>query len=164
VFLCLGGGAQGQPTEPQAAFTLKNGWVELALRKDGRPVANAAIQIIDEHGLNFGDGETGDEGRAAFPLPPGASFVVEIKAGDRTADPIRLFKCDAGVEPARVLLSYGLRPCCRSIKPAAEATSVAIPNETPSAANEEAMPWHFIVPVFAGVSVAAAVTLMVRRR
>jgi hypothetical protein len=162
VILGLGGDGICQQAEPQATFTLKNGWVEFALRKDGRPVANATIQVINEHGKNLGDGETGENGQTAFPLPPGASFVVvEIKAGERTADPIRLYKRDSSVEPARVLLSYGLRSCCRSIKPQGEVIIVSEPTET---AHEEPMPWHFAVPVIAGLSVAAAILFVVWRR
>jgi len=106
--------AECHDAEPQASFALKKGWVEVTLRKNGKPLANAKVQVIDEAGKNFADGETGDDGQAAFPMPRGASFAVEIKAGEKTSDPIRLYKSDGGIAPARVLLSYGLRPCCRS--------------------------------------------------
>jgi hypothetical protein len=128
--------------EPQVAFTLKKGWVEFAVRRDGKPVADALIHVIDERGNQFAEGETGPDGDAAFPAPPGASFIVEIKTGERTADPIRLFKTAGGVEPARVLLSYGLRPCCRSIS-RGEPLIVGTPTE-PGVAPEESTsvgPW-----------------------
>jgi hypothetical protein len=152
------------PAEPQATFSLKDGWVEFALRKDGRPVANATILIMDERGVKFGEGETGEEGQAAFPLPRGSSFVVEIKAGDRTADPIRLFKSEAGIEPARVLLSYGLRPCCRSIKSRGEAMIVGEQIETPPVPNEDPPPWHLLAPALAGVLIAGVVLSVLWRR
>jgi hypothetical protein len=158
------GVGHGHPPEPQATFALKNGWVEVTLRKDGRPVANATIEITNQNGRNDGGGETDDEGFAAFPLPPGHSFIVEIKAGDRTADPIRLFKSDAGgVEPACVLLSYGLRPCCRSIKPPSQTLTADEPAETPPAI-EEPTSWHLVVPMCAGFSIAAVAMFMICRR
>jgi hypothetical protein len=153
-----------QAAEPQAAFALKHGWVEFALRQDGRPVADAKIQIMDEKGVKFGEGETGAAGETAFPLPPGASFVVEIKAGERIADPIRLFKSAAGVEPVRVLLSYGLRPCCRSIKPRGDMTVAQEQIETKAESNEESIPWHWLAPVFAFVCLDAVVFFLVWRR
>jgi hypothetical protein len=164
LFALFFGGGRCHATEPQADFVLKNGWVEFTLRQDGRPVAHATIQILNEQGKVYAEVEDIDEGRTSFPLPPGASFVVEIKAGDRTADPIRIFKNGSSVEPARVLLSYGLRPCCRSIKPQGDAIIVGDPTDAPSAAAEEAIPWHFLVPVFAGLSISAAVIFMMWRR
>jgi hypothetical protein len=53
------------PAEPQATFLLKDGWVEFALRKDGRPVGSATILIMDEKGVKFAEGETGKEGQTA---------------------------------------------------------------------------------------------------
>jgi hypothetical protein len=149
--------------EPQASFTHKNGWVEVALCKDGMPVANATIDITNPHGINIASGEV-EKGQAGFPLPPGASFViVEIKIGEKTADPIRLYKHDAGVEPARVLLSYGLRPCCRSIKTPREGTTLASQGETPPV-YEEPTPWSFVFPAFAGMSIVAVAFYMIYRR
>lgn len=75
--------------EPQVAFNLKDGWVEFVIRQDGRPVPNVIIRILNDGGNKFAEGETGPEGQTTFPPPPGSSFLVEIKAGERTADPIR---------------------------------------------------------------------------
>ncbi|MBU6217240.1 MAG: hypothetical protein KGR17_11610 [Acidobacteria bacterium] len=99
--------------EPQAAFALKDGWVALAVTRDGVPVNEARIKVCDGQGQPFATGETGQEGRGEFPLPPGPSFTVEIKVGDRTADPIRLTHGSAGLFPSEVLLTFGLSPCCR---------------------------------------------------
>lgn len=102
--------------EPQAAFVLKGNWVECLVDQDGRPAANATLVILDAQGNKFADGETDDTGLAQFPAPAGSSFTVEIKtAGAKTADPIRIMKVGSRIEPARVLLSYGLRPCCRGL-------------------------------------------------
>jgi len=163
VLLTLNGESHGHPPEPCATFALKNGRVEFALHKNGRPVANATIQIIDEKGAKFGDGDTGAEGQTAFPLPPGSSFVVEIKAGERTADPIRLFKSTTGVEPARVLLSYGLRPCCRSIKSARSTVVVANETEAP-AAEEHSTFGRLWAPAVVGVLVFAIGMFLLWRR
>ena len=158
VLLASTGNASAHPTEPQATFQLKKGWVEVAIRQDGKPVASATFEIMDEKGVKYGDGETEKDGETAFPLPVGSSFVVEIKTEGRTADPIRLFKTDIGVEPARVLLSYGLRPCCRSIKSRGEGSTVEDESETPTP-TENPTHWLKLASVFAGVSIIVAVVL-----
>ncbi len=147
--------------EPRVAFGLKDGWVELALKQAGKPAAGS-IKVLDERGREFAEGETGDEGQTAFPLPRGASFLLEIKTGPRTADPIRLFKTDAGLEPDRVLLSYGLRPCCRFL-----ARSVTEPIEPPaeSPPPSDALPDELWLGAgIAGLFSAAVVLVMVQRR
>ncbi len=131
MLLLTGGNVLVCAAEPQVTFALKAGWVDCSVRQDGKPIAGAVIQILDERGVKFAEGETGPGGETAFPMPAGSSCIVEIKTGERTADPIRLIKSDGGVEPARVLLSYGLRPLCRSklIKP--EPIIAGFPNEPP---------------------------------
>ncbi len=111
--LVSGAAAPCNAAEPQVAFTLKKGWVGFAIEQDGKPVPSAIVRAFDEHGHNFAEGETGDEGRGEVPQPRGASFTIEIKVGKRVADPIRIRRAGKGVEPANVLLSFGLRPCCR---------------------------------------------------
>ena len=143
--------ALGRASEPQVTFALKAGWVDCSVRQDGKPVDGAVIQILDERGVKFAEGETGPGGETAFPMPTGSSCIVEIKTGERTADPIRLIKTDGGVEPARVLLSYGLRPCCRSklIKP--EPIIAGFPNEPPVETNES----NYLLAALATVLFAA---------
>ncbi len=102
-------------TEPQVAFVVKDGWVSMKMTRDEKPVPDAEVRVYDEHGGKFGEGETGSEGQAEFPLPPGRIFRLEIKTGDRTADIIQLTKVDDQVMPANVLLSFGLAPCCRAL-------------------------------------------------
>jgi hypothetical protein len=99
--------------EPQVAFVVKDGWVEFALSQDDKPVPDAQVRVFTTNGHKFAEGETGPGGRGEFPLPPGHSFRVEIKIGDRTADPILLTPIDDHVVPTNVLLSFGLAPCCK---------------------------------------------------
>lgn len=124
--------ARAPAAEPQAAFALKNGWGTLVLRQDGQPLADAIVEITDERGVKFGQGETDTGGQAEFPVPGGSSFLVEIKAQGRAADPIRLYKLDGGIAPGRVLLSYGLRPCCRFKSPREVASGPAAPPAPPA--------------------------------
>ena len=150
--LAIGHSPACEAAEPQAAFAFKDGWVEFAVRQDGQPVANALIQVIDERGTDFAQGETGEEGQAAFPLPRGSWFMVEIKTGNRSADPIRLYKMDEGIEPARVLLSYGLRPCCRF-------------KSAPTAATDPRVPgWLFPAAVSAGLVLIATIRIVTQCR
>lgn len=99
--------------EPRVAFSVKDGWVEFTLTHDDKPVADAQVRMFTTNGHKFAEGETGPGGRGEFPLPPGHSFRIEIKVGDRTADPILLTPIDDHVVPTNVLLSFGLAPCCK---------------------------------------------------
>ena len=99
--------------EPQVAFAVQDGWVGVTVTQDDRPVVAAQVQVYAADGRRFADGETGAGGRSDFPLPPGPDFRVEIRVGDRWADPIRLTPVGDHVVPTNVLLSFGLAPCCR---------------------------------------------------
>lgn len=148
--------------EPQVAFVLKDGWVELVLRQHGKPLADARMQVTDERGRNFAQGETGKDGEAGFPLPRGNSFIVEFKTGERMADPIRLARVDDEVQPARVLLSYGLRPCCR-FKGRPEA--VIEPTETEVPAAPVVSPtWLWIAALPIGIALVAVLLFMMTRQ
>jgi hypothetical protein len=160
----LGLDAAGRANEPRVTFALNAGWVDCSVRHDGKPLAGAIIQILDERGVKFAEGETGPGGETAFPMPAGSSCIVEIKTGERTADPIRLIKTDSGVEPARVLLSYGLRPCCRSklIKPEPVIAGHRI--EAPAEATEFSFLWASLAAILFGSGVATAQVWWLRRR
>jgi hypothetical protein len=144
-----------QSAEAQATFALKAGWVECSVRQDGKPVGGASLQILDERGVRFAEGETGPNGGTTFPFPAGSSCVVAIKTGKRSADPIRLLRTDCGVEPRRVLLSYGLQPCCRSKITRPEPIIIGFPLDLPSDANEIRILWITI----AAALIAAGIVL-----
>lgn len=149
--------------EPQVAFVLKDGWVELVLRQDGRPLAEARMQVTDERGRNFAEGETGKEGEAGFPLPRGKSFIVEFKTGERMADPIRLARVDDEIQPARVLLSYGLRPCCR-FKSRPDAVVEPTESDVPASPTTVPPTWLWVAALPIGISlVAVLLFLMIRQ-
>ena len=99
--------------EPQVAFVVKGDWVELTITHDDQPVTDAQVRVFTTDGYMFEVGETGKAGRGEFPIPPGTELRVEIKIGERNADPIQLTKIDDYVVPTNVLLSFGLAPCCR---------------------------------------------------
>lgn len=163
MLLALGIATPVRAAEPRATFALQAGWVDLSVRQDGKPVAGAVIRILDERGMKFAEGETGALGETAFPMPPGASCTVEIKTGERTADPIRLVETGGGVEPARVLLSYGLRPCCRSVLVQAEPIIVGHPVEPPAEWKDSIYPWAVLGAALFGVVAAAAYLWLTRR-
>ncbi len=154
--------ASSDTREPRIAFAVKDGFVEFALRQNGEPIADAIIEITDDKGRKF-SGESGPDGEGAFPSQNSASFTVEIKTGARTADPIRLYKTADGIEPARVLLSYGLRPCCRGLAKA-KPIIVGSPFEpqTP-AASEESASWLWLCAFPIGLLMTAALTITIRQ-
>lgn len=162
LFLAIGV-APSDASEPEVAFVVKDGWVEFVLRQDGRPVADALIQVVDEKGTNFAQGVTGEEGQASCPLPRGSSFVVEFKTGNRTADPIRFFKIEESVEPARVLLSYGLRPCCRFLS-RKEATTDPTESELAAPPTSPRTYRLLLLTAAVGFAIVAAVLFLVSRQ
>lgn len=105
--------APARAAEPEIAFNVVDGWVDLKLTQDDKPLPGAKVLVLDSRGGKFADGETGPDGSGEFPMPPGTQFRVEVKIGDRTADMILLTQVDGIVVPKSVLLSFGLAPCCR---------------------------------------------------
>jgi len=99
--------------EPQVGFVVKKGWLHFKVEKEEAGLPGVVVQSFDSNGQKFAEGETGDGGTGSFPLPPGNRFMVELKVGNRNADPVWLTKIDSDVVPREVLLSFGLRPCCR---------------------------------------------------
>lgn len=109
-------GSPSHAAEPQISFAVKNRWVKFTLTHDDQPVTNGMVRVLDGGGNSFAEGETGDNGQGEFPLPPGRLFRVEIKIGNRTADLIPITSIAGNrVIPDRVLLSFGLAPCCRMV-------------------------------------------------
>jgi hypothetical protein len=125
--------------EPQVEFEVKDGWVEFVLTQDDKPVPDAVVQVYDGNGGKFAFGEPGAEGRGTFPLPSGPEFRVEIKVGGRTADLIRLTVTESRVTPDRVLLSFGLAPCCRV--PSRGGFGSAPPANPPASRSFSFPPW-----------------------
>ncbi|HEY7155617.1 MAG TPA: hypothetical protein VH575_16770 [Gemmataceae bacterium] len=99
-------------SEPHVAFEVSKDRLRFALTHDEKPVANAGVRVFDGI-LVCAVAESGPDGRGEFVMPSGRLFSVEIKIGDRTVDRIFLKKTGDQVFPSRVLLSFGLAPCCR---------------------------------------------------
>ncbi|MFO0805522.1 MAG: hypothetical protein U0791_20655 [Gemmataceae bacterium] len=138
--------------EPEIAFTVVDGWVELKLTQDDNPLPGAKVRVLDSRGGKFADGETGTDGSGEFPMPPGTQFRVEIKVGDRTADMILLTQVDGIVVPKSVLLSFGLTPCCRY----SSRSTVATETELPATASER----EFTIPRWFQAAVGIAFTIL----
>lgn len=155
--------APGDAAEPYVTFAFERGWVEFTIRQDGVPVPDVFIRVLDEGGTTFATGPADKDGKADFPIPRAASFLVEIKAGARTADPIRLFRTDAGIEPGRVLLSYGLRPCCRSMI-TKEPIIVGSADPPPGDPENPLYPWLLFALAVFSVGIAAASIRWLKRR
>lgn len=150
--------ASAQASEPVVAFAANGGFLEMTLTHDGKAI-EAIVELRDEKGVPI-VGET-DKGEATIPLPAGESYVIEIKTGERTADPIRLYRTATGVEPSRVLLSYGLRPCCRS-KVVREPIIAGAPDPPPVELEDAVWwDWRLGLAIFVGVWLAVIVFLFV---
>lgn len=132
--------------EPRASFTVDAGWVNFRLTRDGEPISDARIKVLDARGEQFATGETGKDGDGSFPLPTGPCCIVEFEVGGKTADPIRLTPRDGGVFPREVLLSFGLAPCCR-----APSRGGALYGEPTPDAPGDAMPRWLLVAGISGV-------------
>lgn len=111
--LLIGGATPAQAGEPQIAFSLKKGWIRFSLTKEEKAIPDAQVTVYDEAGNKFAEGETDAQGQGEFPVPAGALFRVEVKTEGRTADLIQLTKSEGELFPNRVLLSFGLAPCCK---------------------------------------------------
>jgi len=152
--------------EPQVAFVVKDGWVEFTLAQDDKPVPDAQVRVFTTNGHKFAEGETGPGGRGEFPLPPGHSFRVEIKLGDRTADPILLTPIDNHVVPTNVLLSFGLAPCCKVPSRGMFGSEVQdAPTTSPTATSPGSFPiWAQVVCSVLFTALGISIIWMSRRR
>lgn len=142
-------------SEPVVVFNSNGGFLELTLKHEGKAI-EAIVELRDEKGVPI-LGET-ENGEATIPLPAGDSFIVELKIGERTADPIRLYRTATGVEPSRVLLSYGLRPCCRS-KLKREPIIAGAPDPQPEIDDAGWWDWRLGLAALVGVLLASVVAL-----
>jgi len=113
-------------TEPQIAFVVEGPFAKFKLAQDGQPV-EGTIRVFDGAGNSFAEGES-EGGRGGFPVPRGDVFTLEVKIGDRSADAITLTRDGNTITPANVLLSFGLKPCCR-----VPSRGVYRPGDTPAA-------------------------------
>ena len=147
--------------DPEAAFHVKDNWLEFEIRQDGLPCGKVEVQVIDDHGKSFASGEAGDDGQGAFPLPPGKSLILEFKTAGKKADHVFLRRTAEGVEPSRVLLSYGLLPCCRT---ATAEKKLAPAPEKKGAGNPSFQPTRWLLFTAGLVGVVFALTQLVRRR
>ncbi len=134
----------------------------MGLRKEARGIADAEVRIFDERGGSFGTGQTGSNGDSEFPLPPGKAFHVEIKVGDKFCDPIRLFNHGDKVEPSRVLLSFGLKPCCRNVF--AKESEEGSPSEAPIEIEPPLSTAMFVIGEISLLTLAAGVCFLAYRR
>ena len=152
--------------EPQVAFVVKDGWVEFTLAQDDKPVPDAQVRVFTTNGHKFADGETGPGGRGLFPLPRGHFFLVEIKIGDRTADPILLTPIDNHVVPTNVLLSFGLAPCCKVPSRGMFGSEVQdAPTTSPTATSPGSFPiWAQVVCSVLFTALGISIIWMSRRR
>lgn len=135
-YLLMGVVDPGWASEPQVSFAVKQGWLDFLVEQDGAPLSDVRVQSYDSQGNRFAEGETGAKGRGNFPLPAGNRFLVELKIGERHADPIWLTRVGDNVVPNEVLLSFGLRPCCRAS--ALRPSEATLPSESLS-------PWFPLV-------------------
>lgn len=113
ILLALGLCGAAAALEPQVAFKVRMGFVELELQKEGKPVPNAAITVRDHLGGIFAEGETGPKGEGSFPLPKSPSFSLEFRVDGRLSQPVTLTMVGGEVVPMEVLLNFELRACCR---------------------------------------------------
>lgn len=148
-------------SEPDVVFTVKDGWLSFVVTHDEKPVPNAQIQVYDHQGTKFAEGDSDAQGRGEFPLPPGPHFVMEFRVEQRTSDPITVTKLPGDqLAPARVLLSFGLAPCCRV--PARVPSEL---DEWEAAQERRAQAWRTWGRVGgAGLLAAIGVVLIVRSR
>jgi hypothetical protein len=97
---------------PRASFALEHGWVQVQVRQEKGPVADARIRVFDDAEQVFAEGETDEQGVGSFPAR-GHTCRIGITINGKECDLIPLHLDGKTAEPARVLLTFGTRPCCR---------------------------------------------------
>lgn len=157
--LATAGFTAADAAEPQVEFEVKSDRVAFAVTRDEQPVAAAKVRVFDGI-LVYAEAESGPDGRGECPMPPGEFFRVDIQIGDRTADRILLRKIDDHVFPSRVLLTFGLAPCCRVPSRGWAAWSQRVPA---SDAQADSTPSWWVVAGGAGIALFVFVTTILTR-
>jgi hypothetical protein len=109
------GAGRAATTGPQAAFTVEDGWVKVIVHKDEAPVGIAHIRVYNDAEQQISDGETDERGNGTlFPVSD-SSCRIGVTINSKECDLIPLRIHGTRVEPSRVLLTFGTRPCCRAL-------------------------------------------------
>ena len=130
--LLLFAGSSLRAAEPQAAFTLVKGELEIRVEQDGVGVKDASVRVIDFAGQTLAEGECDEEGRGSFPLPARSAYMVGVTIpGKKKESDIIILRSDGkAITPARVLLSFS-KPCCRVVFSSQAATEPTPEAESP---------------------------------
>lgn len=118
------------PSLPTATFEVEDGWVNVRLQRDGKPVPNTRLKVLVERQL-WAEGEMGDEGLGTFPRPRGMYCQLVFDMGAGPAAPIPLnFLPDGTLVPTESPVRDGTAACC--VKPASALTS-SVPSDSSEA-------------------------------
>jgi hypothetical protein len=99
--------------KPEVSFSAEGGFVTLRLEGPAGPIADAIIKAYDHVEFVFAEGETDEAGIGTFPAPAGGVCRIGITIKGKECDLIPLHVRPDAVDPPRVQLTFGTRPCCR---------------------------------------------------
>lgn len=120
------------PNPPIARFELEDGWVNVSLERDGKPVPNARMKVLVDKGAFdkqlWAEGELEDVGRGTFPRPPGKYCQVVFDLGDGPVAPIPLNFLSDGLVPTESPVRDGKSVCCLVPSRGTKAEDVDGPN------------------------------------
>lgn len=104
------------PNPPIARFELEDGWVNVRLERDGKPVPNAKLKVLLDKGdfskQVWAEGDLEDVGIGTFPVPPAKYCQVVFDLGDGPVAPIPLNFLKDGLVPTESPVRDGKSVCC----------------------------------------------------
>lgn len=119
LFAAAAGGYAGLPAPdqpPEAAFVVRDGWLNVRLTDAGRPVSGATVRcLVGTH--QWAEGETGSDGDGAFPAPKAGTcqMVFDLGAGPSAPIPLTFLTADS-IVPTSCAVRDGSRDCCRPVR------------------------------------------------
>lgn len=113
---------------PEVAFAFDDGDVRLMLTSAGKPVPVAIVKAYTGGEALHADGEI-EEGVGRFPLPKRGACLVGITINGKECDLIPIHRHGDKVIPGRVSLTFGTRPCCRTVAVPREGQPTTTPEQ-----------------------------------
>jgi hypothetical protein len=101
------------PDGPVVTFDVEAGWVNFRVTSNGQDIANARMSVVVGDKI-WAKGDTNEEGKGTFPVPPAESCLLmfEFDTGDTQPLPLS-FLADGSVSPTRAMIRGALPSCCK---------------------------------------------------
>lgn len=140
------------PEGPKAVFAIDDGFISVAVTRDGKIPVFAKLQVLLPNGAKWAEGETDEQGKCTIPQPDTKSCDVGFVIDGTPSPAITLTFLDGGKTVVPLVAPLVPGECCKVVRPVFPPEAEEPPVTSP------VKPWHF----FLGVSAVVVVFVSVR--